>query len=70
MAAMSGKEEARCTVHFATEPEPGSIAALVSDYATACGPFRIPYTFDEREVTCPRCLNRMKRRRRGRSGEH
>lgn len=23
----------------------------VSDYATACGPFRIPYTFDEQEVT-------------------
>jgi hypothetical protein len=65
MAAMSGKEEASCAVHFATEPEPGSIAALVSDYATVCGPFRIPYTFDKHEVTCPRCLERMKPQRKG-----
>lgn len=67
MAVMSGEEGAPCVVHFAMEPEPGSIAALVSDYATACRPFRIPYTFDKREVTCPRCLEWMKRRRRQRA---
>lgn len=63
---MSSEEAERAgpVVHFATDPEPGSIAALVSDYATVCGPFRVPYTFDERDVTCPRCLHQMKRRRK------